>query len=466
MLFQSAGLLRKFKPLLGWAGRARMGLVALGLSACVTDYSQVEVTRPADLPQFPAKVTTPRVQSANTTLARDFLDLTFALESGVRLPRLLKYDGPVRIALNNQGLTAYLPELTTLISRLRKEAGIDIGLANPGEPADIFIEAIPRKTINRVVPGAACFIEPGVRSWQEFRRPAGGISPRWSQQTRLGPTTIFIPSDNTPQETRDCLHEEIAQSLGPANDLYRLPHTIFNDDNFHSVLTPFDMLMLRTLYQPELQNGMTVFEVANLLPGILARLNPRGRTRAAQPVAAETQQWKKTITRAYDRNRSFAQRTRAAREAVDLASAMEPSDHRLGFALLTLARLETRNSPARALSLFEAADRQFVDQFGARNIRSAETAIHRALFALRAGDTKAAKRIAQTYKPVAFRAKNALIYSGLLAIEGAALGLEGAEAPARAARLQSLRWARYAFGDDSGRIARAQADIATATNER
>ena len=51
---------------------------------------------------------------------------------------------------------------------------------------------------------------------------------------------------------RDCLHEELAQALGPLNDLYRLPNTVFNDDNFHSVLTGFDMTILRATYAPGL----------------------------------------------------------------------------------------------------------------------------------------------------------------------------------------------------------------------
>jgi hypothetical protein len=63
---------------------------------------------------------------------------------------------------------------------------------------------------------------------------------------------VFIPSDVSPQEVRDCLHEEVAQALGPLNDLYRLPDSVFNDDNFHAVLTGFDMLILRTYYDAEL----------------------------------------------------------------------------------------------------------------------------------------------------------------------------------------------------------------------
>ena len=56
---------------------------------------------------------------------------------------------------------------------------------------------------------------------------------------------------------RDCLHEELAQALGPLNDLYHLPDSVFNDDNIHTVLTGFDMLILRAAYAPELRTGMT-----------------------------------------------------------------------------------------------------------------------------------------------------------------------------------------------------------------
>jgi hypothetical protein len=81
---------------------------------------------------------------------------------------------------------------------------------------------------------------------------------------------VFMPADVAPQEVRDCLHEEVAQAIGPLNDLYRLPDSVFNDDNFHTVLTGFDMLILRATYAPELRSGMTRAEVAAALPGILA----------------------------------------------------------------------------------------------------------------------------------------------------------------------------------------------------
>lgn len=441
----------------GWK-TALAGMLMLG--ACSDTIPQGSLTLPPDLPRFAMKPQSLGVARSNSDIARDFLDLTFGLENGDALPQLLKYEAPVRVALNNPSIAVYRPEIDGLLRRLRQEAKVDIALTNtPGE-AQIFIEAIPRRFIQRVFPGAACFIIPGVRSWEEFRRPQGPVNMRWSLQETLGPTTVFIPSDSTPQDTRDCLHEEIAQALGPANDLFRIPETVFNDDNFHSILTPFDMLVLRALYQPELSSGMSAAQVALELPYILDRINPKGRGLAPKRASDDTKLWKSTITRAMDRNRSRSERRTAARTAIELGSAMQPTDHRLGLAVLTLGRLETRENPQKAAGLFETADTQFRNQFGPRNVRSAHVAIHRALLALRAGEPQQAVQIARAYQDVAEAAENAVVFSGLLAIEAEALRVMDQTSAAREARLKSLRWARYAFGDNDGTIAKAQAEIA------
>lgn len=57
-----------------------------------------------------------------------------------------------------------------------------------------------------------------------------------------------------------CLHEEIAQGLGLANDSPRARPSIFNDNDEFALLTPQDELMLRMLYDPRLTPGMTAEE--------------------------------------------------------------------------------------------------------------------------------------------------------------------------------------------------------------
>jgi hypothetical protein len=69
-----------------------------------------------------------------------------------------------------------------------------------------------------------------------------------------------------------CLHEEIAQGLGLANDSPRARPSIFNDDEEFALLTDQDELMLRILYNPALRPGMTLNEARPIVESLAARL--------------------------------------------------------------------------------------------------------------------------------------------------------------------------------------------------
>ena len=73
-----------------------------------------------------------------------------------------------------------------------------------------------------------------------------------------------------------CLHEEIAQGLGLANDSPRARPSIFNDDEEFALLTPQDEAMLRMLYDPALRPGMTEAEARPVVQSLAARLTGSG----------------------------------------------------------------------------------------------------------------------------------------------------------------------------------------------
>ncbi len=56
---------------------------------------------------------------------------------------------------------------------------------------------------------------------------------------------------------RSCIHEEVAQGLGLANDSPMARPSIFNDDDEFALLTTHDEMLLKMLYDPRLQPGMT-----------------------------------------------------------------------------------------------------------------------------------------------------------------------------------------------------------------
>ena len=69
-----------------------------------------------------------------------------------------------------------------------------------------------------------------------------------------------------------CIHEEIAQGLGLANDSPRARPSIFNDDEEFALLTTHDELLLRMLYDPRLRPGMSAAEAAPIARRIAAEL--------------------------------------------------------------------------------------------------------------------------------------------------------------------------------------------------
>jgi hypothetical protein len=432
-------------------------LAILLLAGCVQlprDGGEITSVRfaPVDFPRGVAR--------SNADLAEDFLDYTFALETGETLDGILRYEEPIRIHFRQPGLTAFRDDIDTLLARLQREAGIEISeVAAPGE-AHIVVETVPRSQIERIFPSAACFIVPGERTWREFVRQRPEEVLRWTDQETLVGAAIFLPSDTSPQDVRDCLNEEVTQALGPANDLYRVADSIWNDDNLHGIATPFDMLMLRVLYQPEIRSGMSRAEVAAVLPQLLDRLNPAGRNLPPAPRHPESQAWASAIEVALMRGAPQPERRGAAMVAVQIAREMRPVDHRLAVSLLALGRLELRREPSTAARLFAQAYNLSRRLHGPRDIRTAHAAVHVAAMALAGEQYDLAAGLAAEHVDAARAGQNAVLLAGLRSIEAEALSALGREEEARAARLDSLRWARYGLGDRDGALAREQAEIA------
>jgi hypothetical protein len=400
------------------------------------------------------------VARSNVQLAEDFADLTFGLENGETLDSLLRYETPIRVHVRSRALEPYRRDLEELLARLRREAGIDIAETGDSAAAQIFIEVVPADDISRFFPNAACFIVPGTTSWRDFMRGGPANRMRWSDQETLTHAVIFLPLDTTPQDVRDCLSEEITQALGPANDLYRLPDSIWNDDNFHGAATPFDMLILRTLYQPEIHSGMSRDVALAQASRVLDRVNPQGRGLAATPRYPESRQWDRAIETALSRRLTRAERLRGAQMATDIATGMQPADHRLAVSLLTLGRLRLRTDPGAAAEDFTRAYTLLQMRYGADDLRTAQAAVHVAALALGTGQYDLAVDLVDRHMPSAVEGQNAILAAGLMSVKAEALVETGDLPGARTARVESLRWARYGFGDTDGSLAREQAELA------
>jgi hypothetical protein len=431
---------------------------AIGLSACVPSGPVVRDvaerratpemvhTMPA-MNQFGAARPAPPARP-NSRIAADFLDLSFQMESGRQITRLSRFEGPITVAVVPGGPASLSPDLDRLVNRFRQEAGIDIRRVPHGTGvANITVETLPRAQMQRIVPEAACFVVPRVSSWAEFRAARTSRAMDWTTLETRERVAVFIPNDVAPQEVRDCLHEEVGQALGPLNDLYRLDDSVFNDDNFQSVLTGFDMLILRAYYSPEIRSGMTRAEVAAVLPGVLNRLNPRGARGPGGIAAAQPspRAWIEAIETALGPGTRDGLRVVAAERAVTLARQANLSDARLAFSYFALGRLSLATDAEAALTAFQAAANIY-ERIAPNGIHSAHVDMQLAAFALSAGNANDALLLTGRAMPAATEAQNAALLSTLLMIRAEALTALGRASEARQVRLDSLGWGRYGFG--------------------
>ena len=424
-------------------------ILCLSLGACGT----AETTRLAtpDISLPPMKTFSTAAPSApvgsNAQIARDFLDLTFTLENGAKMPVFSRFEGPITVSVTGTAPPSLSRDLDRLLSRFRGEANIPIRRVGPDQRASITIEPVPQAQIQSVAPRAACFVRPNVSGWDEYRARRNDRATYWTRLTKRTRMAIFLPSDGSPQMIRDCLHEEISQALGPVNDLYRLTESVFNDDNFHTVLTGYDMLILRTFYDPALKTGMSESEVAARLPAVLNRLNPRGRSGGVAPQTPNLRSWKSEITNARALRSTSTRRLAAARRAAAIAENFGPSDPRRAFSYYILGRASLTDAPETALSAFLKAGRIYENRRDT-SVQSAHVAMQVAAFQLSAGRAEVAISLVDQNLPTVKRSEHAALLSLLLMVKAEALLLLDKSAESARVQNEALAWARYGFGAD------------------
>ena len=89
-------------------------------------------------------------------------------------------------------------------------------------------------------------------------------------RNRIVSALVSIGSETGGILRRACLHEEIVQALGLANDHPDVRPSIFNDDGEFALLTEHDEYLLSILYDPRLEPGMTAAQAMPIVERIVA----------------------------------------------------------------------------------------------------------------------------------------------------------------------------------------------------
>ncbi|MGC9418282.1 MAG: DUF2927 domain-containing protein [Rhodovulum sp.] len=92
------------------------------------------------------------------------------------------------------------------------------------------------------------------------------------QSSTYSRAVAVIRGEHPERLRQSCIHEELAQGLGLANDSPAARPSIFNDDEEFALLTPHDALLLKILYDRRLRPGMVESEARPIVETIAAEL--------------------------------------------------------------------------------------------------------------------------------------------------------------------------------------------------
>ena len=174
---------------------------------------------------------------------------------------LMRWDGPVNYRLFGAAVTAEdRAEVARLMARISRLTGLEI-IESGAELNFLILITTPDEREEYAADLAE--LNPALADTFNFWRRTPEVICvannlfADTDNNRIVAALVAIGSETRGLLRRACLHEEIVQSLGLANDHPGVRPSIFNDDGEFALLTTHDEQLLSILYDPRLEPGMT-----------------------------------------------------------------------------------------------------------------------------------------------------------------------------------------------------------------
>ncbi len=209
-------------------------------------------------------------------LARNFEQIVFFNEySSQGLPRgvsgtLRRWQEPVRMSVEfgpsvppSQRMRDRM-DVRAYANRLARASGHPVSVsANPNFMVFFVNEDDRAETLNLIatrLPGITAANLTAVRNLPQDAYCAVAAYASGSDRSTYTAAVAVIRAENPDLLRLSCIHEELAQGLGLANDSPDARPSIFNDDDEFALLTNHDEQLLGMLYDTRLQPGMSLDE--------------------------------------------------------------------------------------------------------------------------------------------------------------------------------------------------------------
>jgi hypothetical protein len=252
---------RRFSP--PWTLAAALGAAAFGeiLVPCAAF---------ADIPAVAQRQRTEKKVFTDSEIVEGFLKTAFGAEYHLagRVDRIRKYDGPVRVFAdgNRADRKAQLAKIVADIAT--RVQHLDIAMAETLEDANVQVKLVRDRDLQRTI--ATFYGSERAKEIRSSLDPQCLSGFRKNEKFEIEHSDVILTVDNGDFVFFDCAYEELLQSLGPINDTSSVPWTMFNDNVSMGYFDVYDQYLLNLLYDPRVKPGMTVQEVNEVLPDVLA----------------------------------------------------------------------------------------------------------------------------------------------------------------------------------------------------
>jgi DUF2927 family protein len=185
-----------------------------------------------------------------------------------RVDRIRKYEMPVRVFADGTRADrkAQIAKIVADIASRVKH--LDIAMTDNNEAANVLVKLVRDRDLFRTI--TTFYGGERAKEIKTSLDPQCLSGFRKNEKFEIEHSDVILTVDVSDFVFLDCAYEELLQSLGPINDTATVPWTMFNDNVSMGYFDVYDQYLLNLLYDPRIKAGMTVQEVKEVLPAVLA----------------------------------------------------------------------------------------------------------------------------------------------------------------------------------------------------
>jgi hypothetical protein len=248
-----------------------LGILAVALTGIAFDSIVWGPAAAAEIPAIASRQRAEKTTFTDSEITEGFFKTAFGAEYHLagRVDRIRKYDMPVRVFADGAGRPDRKAQLAKVVTDIAQRVQhLDIAMADSSDGANVVVNLVRDRDLSRTITNF--YGSERAREIRSSLDPQCLSGFRKNEKFEIEHSDVILTVDSGDFVFLDCAYEELLQSLGPINDTSSVPWTMFNDNVSMGFFDVYDQYILNILYDPRIRAGMTVAEVREVLPDVLA----------------------------------------------------------------------------------------------------------------------------------------------------------------------------------------------------